>query len=101
MKTPKHCSISSFDQPSFATAICGVWSQSGPKTEVRIGQNRRVQALPDRIAIFGVIYPAIITVPEGLDGSGPMADDDRMVSDGESRFAADMMKPMTQAKLTP
>ena len=85
-------------------------------------------ALPDRILVFSVIDPAIITARPGLDGSGPVAHDDRMVAldesrmtapqvdqllitpdqagdhrpgDGESRFAADMMKPMTQAKLTP
>ncbi|MGB8388769.1 hypothetical protein [Mycobacterium sp.] len=85
-------------------------------------------ALPDRILVFSGIHPAIVTVRPGLDGSGPVAHDDRMVAldepamtapqvdqllitpdqagdhrpgDGESRFAADMMPPMTQAKLTP
>jgi hypothetical protein len=43
--------------------------------------------------------------PVGLDASGPVAHDDRMVALDKTRqsrrIAADMMKPMTQANQAP
>ena len=45
-----------------------------------------IGARSDRIAVIGVIGPAIVTAPLGLDGFGPAAHDDRMVGLDEVRL---------------
>jgi hypothetical protein len=51
-----------------------------------------IGALSDRIAVIGVIGPAIVSAPLGLDGFGPAAHDDRMVALDEDRL------PSTQSR---